>query len=145
MRRFLCCSGGCCGVSRGVEAGGSVSLGGDVAERIGNTFSRQSDVLSMSDDVKVEDLAAIGRDDALLDALGQGICLSDCEELTSLLVKWRQDMLFEPIPELVTVGEAQSVLAKARKREWWFTALRVFECSLYVLLILVALTIAVGI
>jgi hypothetical protein len=53
-------------------------------------------------------------------------------------------VLSEPIPELVTVGEAQAVLAAARKRQWWRGATRALECALYVLLIVVALTIAVG-
>jgi hypothetical protein len=144
MQLSPCCSGGCYGVSRAVGAGVSASRGGDVVARIGNTSSRQSDVLGMDDDVKVEDIAALGRDDALLNTVGQGAFLSDCEELTSLLVEWRQDVLSEPIPELMTVGEAQAVLAAARKRQWWRGATRVLECALYVLLIVVALTIAVG-
>lgn len=93
----------------------------------------------------VEDIDALRQDEALLDGVGSGLIQDGEEELIRLLVGWRSEILAEAIPELVTVEEAQVVLAAARGSDWWVKTTRVIETALYVLVVLLILTLVVGI
>ena len=92
-----------------------------------------------------EDINDLRRDDALLDGVGSGRIQDGSDELTQLLIGWRLEILAEPEPELVTLEEAQVVIAASRKCDWWLWSAWSLEVVLYVLVLLVMLTLAVGI
>jgi hypothetical protein len=70
-----------------------------------------------------EDLAAVRRDDTLLDALGQGAMPKDPDPVEALLVGWRRELLAPPVRDLVTVEDAMAAFRVARRPSrlvrWW--------------------------
>lgn len=143
LRLLRCVCGGCSQVTVAV-AGSDCAVGVDV-DLSGNVSPRQHDFLYM-EDLVVLDTEALWCDAMAVDALSRGESPVESDPVLERLAEWRTAVWAQPVPDVVGLEEALTVISRARRSRvrGWPLVMDLLEVVIYTLLVLVVLTLGLG-